>query len=327
LNIWPADKEINNTEDGGLNPSGRFVETQLMSGDNDNMHNTTNFHNDAGIRDTTLDEQLDLSPRFYKNPEQMTQTDLAFYLGRPTRIQTDNLTNSDTATTFGALAMPKAMLTLPIYADKPRGRYGFRATMVFRLVVNAERFQQGRYMLTYCPLGGSRYGTSQKGNAWVNKHSATLVQRSQLPKVEFDLATDTEVTLRIPYASIHDFFQFSWCNDATGPGTWGVLRLYPYEKLVSASGSTECDYTIYGHFEDIEFVGFSTLAITPQSGSLTRTEQKKNQVGPVESVAIKIKKASTYLTPVPLLTNFASSVGWAADIVAGWLLFSDGQPH
>jgi len=56
LNIWPADKEINNTEDGGLNPSGRFVETQLMSGDNDNMHNTTNFHNDAGIRDTTLDE-------------------------------------------------------------------------------------------------------------------------------------------------------------------------------------------------------------------------------------------------------------------------------
>jgi len=297
-----------------------------MSGDNDNLHNTTNFHNDAGIRDTTLDAQLDLSPRFYKNPEEMTQTDLAFYLGRPTRIQTKQLTASDTATTFTALAMPKAMLTLPIYADKPRGRYGFRATMVFRLVINAERFQQGRYMLTYCPLGGSRYGTSQPGNAWVNKHSATLVQRSQLPKVEFDLATDTEVTLKIPYASIHDFYQFNWCNDSTGFGMWGVLRLFPYEKLVSASGSVECDYTIYGHFEDIEFVGFSTLSITPQSGdlrivpqsgSLARTEQKKNDVGPVESMAVKVKRASTYLTPVPLLSDFATSVGWAADIAAG----------
>lgn len=297
----------------------------MLSADNDNMHNTTNFHNDAGVRETTLDGQKALGPQFYKNPEDMTKTDLAFYLGRPTRIQAGVLAIGDSATQFTALAMPQYMLTLPIYADKPRGRYGFRATMVFRLVINAERFQQGRYMLTYCPTGGARYGSAQKGNAWVNKHSATLVQRTCLPHVEFDLATDSEVTLRIPYASIHDFYQFSWANDLTnGLGTWGVLRLFPYSPLVSPAGSVTANYTIYGHFEDIEFVGFSSTAIVPQSGnpygagkSISRMEQQANRVGPVESLAVKVKKAAEYLTPVPMLSNFAGPVSWASEIVAG----------
>lgn len=301
------------------------MESQFLTSDNDNLMNTTNFHNDAGERVTTLDGQKDLSPQFYKNPEEMTKTDLAFYLGRPTRIQAGVLAVNDPATQFTALAMPQAMLTLPIYADKPRGRYGFRATMVFRLVINAERFQQGRYMMTYCPTGGARYGTSQKGNAWVNKHSATLVQRTCLPHVEFDLATDSEVTLRIPYASIHDFYQFYWCNNlSVGEGTWGVLRIYPYSSLVAPSGSVTANYTIYGHFEDIEFVGFSSIAITPQSGnpfgsgsSISRKEQQANKVGPVESLAVKVSKASSYLTPVPMLSNFAGAVSWASDIVAG----------
>jgi len=289
--------------------------------------NTTNFHNDAGMRQATISNPLDLSPTFYKDPESLEGTSLAFYLGRPIILQQGQLDINDTATTFTALAMPQYMLTKAIYADKPRGRLGFRATMVFRLVVNAERFHQGRYMLTYCPLGGSRYGTSQKGNAWVNKHSATLRQRSQLPKVEFDLNCDSEVTLRVPYASVYDFYQFSWANGATGIGSWGVLRLFPYSNLALSGGSSNCDYTIYGHFEDIEFVGFSDTQITAQSGnpfastvtkrsSITANEAKRNGVGPIQSMATSVAKAARYLAPVPVLTNFAGSAAWAADIIA-----------
>lgn len=294
---------------------------------NDEVVNTTNFHNDAGMRTATIVNPKDLSPEFYKDPENYDTTTLAFYLGRPVVIQQDTLTTTDTATEFAALPMPQTLLTKAIYADKPRGRLGFRATMVFRLVVNAERFHQGRYMLTYCPLGGARYGTGQKGNAWVNKHSANLRQRSQLPKVEFDLNCDSEVTLRVPYASVYDFYQFSWANGSTGIGSWGVLRLFPYSNLALSGGSSYCDYTIYGHFEDIEFVGFSDTQIAAQSGnpfassvtkrgSVTANEAKRNGVGPIQSVATSVAKAARYLAPVPVLTNFAGTAAWASDIIA-----------
>lgn len=328
LIIRPANNNNNNNAgDGGLNPSAPFPETQTEPMGTDEVVNTTNFHNDAGMRSATIVNPKDLAPVFYKDPENLEATSLAFYLGRPIVIQQGQLDINDTPTIFNAMAMPQFMLTKAIYADKPRGRQGFRATMVFRLVVNAERFHQGRYMLTYCPLGGARYGIAQKGNAWVNKHSAYLRQRSQLPKVEFDLNCDSEVTLRVPYASVNDFYQFSWANGSTGIGTWGVLRLFPYVNLALSGGSSNCDYTIYGHFEDIEFVGFSDTQIVAQSGnpfqssvtkrsSVTANEAKKNGVGPIQSVATSVGKIARYLAPVPVLTNFAGTAAWASDIVA-----------
>lgn len=320
----------NMSQADGLNSANTFPETQVEEMSTSQIVGTTNFTNDSGSRSATIAAPLDISPVMYKNPENMSGTDLAFYLGRPVRMSAtvgnNYLTNADTATSFQAFPMPQSALVKPIFADKPRGRLGFRATMVFRLVVNAERFHQGRYMLTWCPMGGANYFTNQKGNKWYNKHCATLMQRSQLPRVEIDLNCDSEVTLRVPYSSVNDFYQFSWANSGIGQGTWGVLRLYPYVPLDYSSGSTQVDFTIYAHFEDVEFVGFASTQIVAQSGSpfatsvksksISALEKNKAGVGPIESIAVAVGKAAGLLAPIPLLTNFAGPVQWASDILA-----------
>lgn len=294
------------------------------------VEGTTVFTRDSGIREAQQTSAVDLDPVFYKSPEDMSETSLAFYLSRPLKLASGVFSTTDSATTFTPYAMPQAALTNAFYNEKPKGRYGFRATIVLRLVVNAERFQQGRYMLTWCPLGGAKYdssGSTQRGNKWVNNHSATVVQRSQLPRVEIDLNCDTEVVLRVPYASCYDYYLFDWANSlSTGDGTLGVVRIYPYSPLAVSAGSTTAGWTLFVHFEDIEFVGFAASSITVQSSNPFQTSVKKKNaseqeqqsvgVGPITGFTRKVAHASKILSPLPMLGPFAGSLSWVSNIVS-----------
>lgn len=243
---------------------------------------------------------------------------------KPVIVQQGSLTTTDTFSTFSPIVCPIDVLT-PIRMNKLSGFLGFKADSVFRIQINATPFQQGRYMLTSTVTAG--VDTSQTfGALYVSAHTNTLIQRTQLPRVELDINCDTEGILRVPYVSCYNYYPLRSKTTSDPIGNYASVRLFPYSALRAVTGVT-CGFTIWHHFENISLYG----AAVPQSGRVsrgTKSIQKKEQdslgVGPVQSVLLKVKSTMGHFAKIPLLSAYAQPLEWAADIgacaanVFGW---------
>lgn len=300
---------------------------------------TTAFDDDKAVVTAHQDGEMTLQQAYTAQGEAVKADDIAAFMAKPRVLQKGQFSTADTVSTFPRLLMPFNFLNSPIYKDKLRGYLGLRGKLVFTLQVNANRFQQGRYMLTWVPLGGVR--STVNGDNWAQAHSSTLTQRTQLPRVEIDLASDTAGQISIPYAAVQDFYPLASLVDVNHYGSWGILRIFPYHPLEAITGDTTCSYTLWAHLEDLELIGPATPQdVAPQS-SIALRKKKKNAtqfeadsqgVGPISSLAFKISKAAKFFSPVPMLSDFTGPLSWAADIVGnaasvfGWSAPSNLSP-
>jgi len=258
----------------------------------------------------------------YDSSSDKLNQEIKDFLAKPVIVMTNTLSSGDTFSTFPLLLNPLTTFSnSTMMTNKVDGFLGFRATTVYRLVVNANRFQQGRYNMSYVALGGADYNVANNSK-WVSDHLSTLVQRTTLPHVEVDLCCDTEAILRVPFNSALNFFPFRTLNVASDTGTWGALSFYPYVPLAAAAGNLTCGFTIYSHFEDVELV----VAALPQSSrnatfskktkNATEFEQDSSDIGPISSSLIRVRDFSAILAQVPLLSSYALTTSWFADIAA-----------
>ena len=336
LNVTLA-TNTNNTgstsSEGGNAPSGasNLYPTQDIDGAGlVDTNATTQFVSDKNVVSGSRLNPTDFSKIVYDSSSDMYNQEIKDFLGKPIVVSSGTFKSTDTYSTIGAMPSPYNPFNPPstLLIDKLNGYLGFRATTVYRLVVNATRFQQGRYALSYINLGGADSAIT-KTERWINDHMATLVQRTTMPHVELDLCCDTEATLRIPYNSALNFFPMGAIGAANKYGTWGYAHLWPYVPISAASGSLEAGYTVYMHFEDVELI----VAALPQSGRVfgkvrrkneTEAEQDSAGIGPISSTLIKVRDASTIFAKVPLLSSYANTVSWFADLgasaakVFGW---------
>jgi len=251
-----------------------------------------------------------------------TQQSIKSFFEKPIVLQQGNLSTTDTTpiAIYSQSHPEDSLFAQPIWTDKLRGNFGLRFTMVFTLQVNASRFQQGRYMLTWCPTGG---GSRIQGrtSVWVDMHTNSRQARTQLPHVELDIASQTSVVLRVPYSSVMTAFPISSISDSNKYGTLGQLQIWPYEPLVAASGITTAGYTLWCHLEDV----VTYAAAVPQSLAIKRSskgnpseeEAKAKGVGPISSALSKVSKASDMLSVVPFLTPYATSLSWSTNLLSG----------
>eukprot|EP01084_Bolivina_argentea_P050987 93800_1 len=136
---------------------------------------------------------------------------------------------------------PEVLISNPMYQEKLRGFVGLRATLVIKVQVNSQPFQQGRLLLQYFPY--AQYMQSRV--ALVNK---TLQGRSGCPRTDLDLSMGTEIEMRIPYVSPHVYY-----NLITGQGSFGAIYLNVYSQLRDqVSGTGDVEYTVWAHMEDVD---------------------------------------------------------------------------
>lgn len=213
---------------------------------------------------------------------------------------------------------PNDILTANLaLAQKASGFLGLRATMVLRMQVNANRFQQGRLLMTFFP----------GDDVLLSKHRTSigsvpsLLMQTQLPRVEFDVATDSDVVFRIPYISPYLAY-----NTTDGTGYVGHVGVKVYSPLASVTASDSAEITVWGHFEDVElmFPTISNSSYILQSGSNERSAKKRKDPiteeakcqGPISSHIQRISRISNILAEVPLLSSVAAPVGWFTGIAA-----------
>jgi len=240
-----------------------------------------------------------------KSVQEERYHDIKDFLGRPSVIDTGAITNSAVAgDVVTQLDLPVDLLSLPMYREKTRGFLNFRATVNLRFQANAQRFQQGRLFITYFPqetLNPKKFDVVQP----------SLTLATQLPRVDFDFATDSDVALSIPYVSPTLGY-----NQINQTGAMGTYRVRIYSPLVSPGGPAVVDWTLWAWFTDIE-LDFPTW--TPQA-NLGRQAKKATpsemESRPVSTLFSKVSKAATIFTDVPLIGSFAGSLAWASGILS-----------
>jgi hypothetical protein len=315
----------------GVAPSGAanlFPITDSTGMGNVDTSATTQFVSDSNIVSAAPINSSFLPRTFYDSSSDSLNQDIKLFLAKPVILWQGNLTTTDTFSSHVTRLIPAdTMFNTTLYKNKIEGFLGFRATTVIRIVINANRFQQGRYILNIIPLGGAE-GTSFKTTGWVSDHLNTLVQRTTAPHVEIDLNCDTEATIRVPFNSALNFYPI-YFNQAVEPGSWFAIKLTPYVPLSAVAGDTTCGFCVYAHFEDVQLVS----AAIPQSGiafskiskkNPTEVEQDSVNIGPISSALIRVKNAADIFAKVPLLSSYANTVSWFSDIgasaakVFGW---------
>jgi hypothetical protein len=286
---------------------------------------TTQFVSDSNIVSATKSLAVDIDPSFINSSSDSLSQEVKDFLQKPVIIASSTFATTDTYSTFAEFLSPNDILSAnsSMMADKLKGYLGFRATTVLRLVVNATRFQQGRYNLQFVPTGGAIVAATGNSRNRVNAITSTLVQRIQLPHVELDLNCDTEAILKYKFNSAYNFFPLSSLTSGTSLMSFGLFKIYPYSALVAGSGNNTCGYTLWASFEDIELIS----AAVPQSGrSFSTSTKKKNEtdqeqvssgMGPISSALMRVKGAADVFTRVPLLSSYASMTSWYAEILSG----------
>lgn len=249
-----------------------------------------------------------MTQRLFGSSKISVNTTLEQFLERPIKLVSGVLSTSDTATTFGNFRPLTDMCVNTMYANKLSGKFLVRADIKLRLQVNANKFQQGRYILAYVPNGGADQDNAEF--LFFKAHRANLVHISQLHHVEIDLSSESEVTLSIPYNGVYQGFPISNSTVGVSYGEIGRVFIYPYSPLVAPTGSTTASYTLWANFENVVLDGVAA----PQSGRSKR-EAKSQNVGPVELALDKVRMSTSILGEIPMLAPVMSPVSWASSIL------------
>lgn len=289
------------------------------------------MNGDHNIAHAAVTQPHDIGSMFNSNMETFNDQNIKEFLKKPVLLASGAFTTTDTGI-LSSYDPYTRFLTNGMISSKVTGHLAIRGKLIVRIVINANRFQQGRYFLAFFPTGGCTT-TSQQFTSWRNMHVASLTNRTQLPKVEFDLNRETEAVFEIPWISnySHMVVKNSYINSYTSPGQ---LLLCSYSPLVAPTGSTVATYSVYAHMEDVSL----QTPTQPQAranfkGSAGRkstvsdvqsSEQAAAQVGPVSSFLGKVSKAADVVAQIPLLSAIAQPVAWFADIagsvasIFGW---------
>lgn len=298
------------------NTNDNFSDEAKTSNQGAEQSATTTFISDAIVVTAQPQEERSVNSLFYSSSSDHYVQDIKAFMAKPTILLTGTFASTDVHGSIYETTMPQAALTSNVYKNKLSGYLGFRATQVFKLVVNANPMQQGRYIMYAVHLGGV---ATPSALSHALACSNTIVQRTQLPHVEIDIACDTECTLKIPYVSSLNYFPLSALTNGSGVGSICRLGVSPYVALTTGLGSTTAGFTLWTHFEDVELIG----PATPQSGNvfgsskkrLSNSEEERGSNQPLSSSLIRISKAASLFNDVPMLSAYSQSVSWVSDIL------------
>jgi hypothetical protein len=281
-------------------------------------YSTADATNDGVIKETNMIKHIPLTSGHLDSANTGVTQQVSVFLSKPYLLSSGNFATTDafaTSNYFQSRIYHTVVTGNSVWYNKLSGNYVTRGTLVFTLFVNANRFQQGRYIMAWCPDGGA----AQNSATFVAGHSAKLTQVTQLPHVEVDLSMDTQAVLHVPFVNATGWNPLTVAT----PALWdiGSLMIRAYSPLVAPAGSTTASWSLYVHMEDVQF----KMPVVPQSRGGARSkvirripvaEKEASSDTPVSSFLSKVSTIAGNLSSVPLLSSIAAPVSWATGVAA-----------
>jgi len=274
---------------------------------------TVTFHDDKVMEEKAFPRFVDIDRPIKMSVQEDRSHSIKDFLGRPSVIATGVLSLTQIqGDTLYTVNFPDDLLILPLYREKTRGFLNFRATVNLKFQANAQRFQQGRLFIQYFPQ-------AQLNPKKFSVVLPSLTLSTQLPRIDFDLATDSDVSLSIPYVSPTLGY-----NMIDGTGTMGTYSVRVYSPLVSPGGPATVDWTVWCWFTDVEldFPAFTAQADRPRRGrgGMRRLDPSEEEAaiannGPISGLFSRVTRASNLFKDVPLISSLANNVSWVSSIL------------
>lgn len=240
---------------------------------------------------------LTISPEKFDimSTKDWSNLDLHTLLSQPVPVLT-GVANAGTDLNISLPSHQRILEVSSFHLEKVRGYLGIRATVVVRVVVNADKYTQGRICLSYLAKGDQ-----------VVKRRKDHRHVTQLPHVDLDLNTDTEVVLRIPHRGPYTHFDIP--RKRYNTGTFQVTNLLPHI-------GNPYNLTVYMSFEDVDLLGPTGTDIPAvYQGDLSKEEKNI----PLSEKVGMLSSAMTMLSGVPILTSIAQPIAWASGVASGVL--------
>lgn len=242
-------------------------------------------------------------------------------------------------TTIGSLNFPDAIFNASTALFMNRLSYysGFRGDIVIRVTANPSMSSSGKMLFAWKPfkLVSDRY----------TGYDDSLVSYTQLPKVEFDMATDRTVTIKLPFRNPYAFWPIDlwYTSSSTDDISWGTLEAMPYTPL---RGGSTVTFTVWGWFEPTSVkLCNPTASLAPvfkecagdvaglfsslrgvASSAVASVNEIRHGDKPISSALKLVNSVSTTLDGIPIIGDFLKPVSWATALgakVASTLGFSN----
>lgn len=175
------------------------------------------------------------------------------------------------------------------HLEKLRGYYGIRATVVVRLVCNADKYTQGRVAISYFPVPSVLGGLSRSDHRHV----------TQLQHAELDFNLDTEVVLKIPHRGPYTHFDITNKRYNTG--------IFQFTETLAHRGNP-IPFTLYMSFEDVDLLGPTATETVTYQGNLEIEAQRSK---PLSEKVKELGAALMDASGVPLIGSYIQPVAWA----------------
>lgn len=207
----------------------------------------------AGARE--LDALLEVVSSDEQNHEIKT------FLSRPVRAGNSRWKMSDNHTELNYMNVMSKLNSdeFAVHRTKLAGFYGFRATANYKVVVNAQPFQQGILLVWFCPMGDQFF---DMGKAHYGEKNLSYL--TGFPCAILNIATQSEVTLSVPYVGVTPFINLAELGKRTSLRHFGTFHTTTLVPLTGGVNTTECEVSYYLSFTDVQLFGATSNIYYPQ---------------------------------------------------------------
>lgn len=280
------------------------------------MYGTTKDDADAGQTQNIIVEESDMTAIMTPvMTSGYTQPMIKDFLSKPVAIDSFDFTPSSGL--FREYAphryLHKGVLANDIWWSKLAGFYGIKGTFIIRVNVNGQPFQAGRLIVTHEPMYYDMVHSDGTSSAFDRISSPMLY--TQLPRVELDVPTQTEMKLDVPYRSLTSFY-----NLQDGTGTWGRIILQEYIGLnVAGTAQDTVNCIVFLSLENVEL----SAASLPNTIVDFQVDVEKKP-GPFEKGMALTNKVAMIGSTIPYIKTVAKPLAWVSSIgekvcsIFGW---------
>lgn len=289
-----------------------MMETDIST--KNEMAGSTQVLNEAGVK-TVVRHARQTVPMGLMTAARVgyDQSSIYDFLEKPILLQTVSWAAQAAGDVLINKSLPQDAFSSAIYSNKIDGFLAFRGTTVLRLQVNGNKFQAGRLLMVFIPQGNV-------ASSWPGMRIRSLTAATQLPRVELDLASETEVIMEVPYISPTPFYNF---NDSTGP--IGRVVVLVYSPVATGTGSTAVDISLWVNFTEVEL---SAPAVAQMNDLKPRKRfpKKKNPSEhelsaygdtPISSTLSSLASAASSFAKIPYLESVAGPASWVLNCLSG----------
>lgn len=256
----------------------------------------------------TMESRTELPSSLLQNMHITSAQQIAHFLERPLILSTGVWTSAFAARSLLAtINLYEDIISSNMYKNKIEGFQGIRADAVIKLQVNSNKFQAGRLLMLFIPQA-QEYGVPDSARL------RSLMSATQLPRVELDLACETEVTMVIPYTSPTSFYDIK--NQF---GHLGKVYIMVYSPIATGASTLSVGFTVWGSLEKVDLVVPSKWISEmgrPSKRSVADVESASRESRPLSSTLSAISSVAGSVATIPLLSNIAGTAAWVTNALS-----------